>query len=120
NSEFVDEKLLEIKARRRDIEILRDGLGQAARRTVNLETATEAALAHLTRFREVMAMGSFAEQKEFLGAFVDGITIDAVEKKGTLRIRDMIAASFCTTGWCRQKLYRRMRAHGIPGGYGKP
>ncbi len=119
NSEFIDEKLIEIKGRRRDLDLRREGLEQAARRTVSLEAATEAVLAHLTRFREVLACGSFAEQKEFLGGFVEGITLDAVEKTGTLKMRDMIAASFSTTGWHRQKLYRRMRRLRIPVSFGR-
>ena len=63
------------------------------------QAATAAALAHLTRFREVLDHGTFAEQKEFLGAFVEGITLHPYEKRGVLQMRDMIAASFCTTGW---------------------
>ncbi|MGH6691687.1 MAG: hypothetical protein ACREF4_13530, partial [Gammaproteobacteria bacterium] len=89
NAEFIDEKLLEIKHRRRELENRRETLGLAADRNLNLEAATQAALAHLSRFREVLAHGTFAEQKEFLGAFVAGITLHPYEKRGVLQMRDM-------------------------------
>jgi len=99
NAEFIDEKLLEIKRRLRELEDRVETLAQVAERDLDLEAATDAALAYLGRFREVLDRGAFLEQKEFLGAFVAGITLHPFEKRGVLQMRDMIAASFSTAGW---------------------
>lgn len=120
NAEFIDEKLVEIKRRRRELDDRVETLAQAAERNLDLEAATNAALAYLGRFREVLDHGSFLEQKEFLGAFVDGITLHPFKKRGVLRMRDMIAASFSTEGWNRPKLYRRMQRFAIPRSFGRP
>ena len=104
NAEFIDEKLLEIKRRLRELEDRVVTLAQVAERDLDLEAATDAALAYLGRFREVLDHGAFLEQKEFLGAFVAEITLHPYEKRGVLQMRDMIAASFSTAGWNRPKL----------------
>jgi len=62
-------------------------------------------MAYLGGFREVVAAGSFLEQKEFLRTFVVGIDLDPAAKTGTLHMHNMVAASFCTSGWNRPKLY---------------
>lgn len=45
---------------------------------------------------------------------------DHCSSAAVLQIRDMAAASFCTTGWTRGKPYRAVGRHGIPSGYGRP
>ncbi|MGH9868612.1 MAG: recombinase family protein [Candidatus Polarisedimenticolia bacterium] len=114
NKDLIDERLVQLKNRRRQLEDRREELSLRAERKVDLEAATNAALAYLTRFREVLATGTFLEQKEFLSAFVERITLHPVKKSGTLKIRDMVAASFCISGWNRMRLYRSLRRYGIP------
>ena len=99
NKDLIDERLLEIKKRRRELEARRETIVRNAERKVDLEAATTAALAYLKHFKEVLGRGTFVEQKELLGALVEGITLHPVEKRGVLKMRDMVVASFCTSGW---------------------
>lgn len=120
NAEFVDEKLVELKRTRRELQDRQLALEQAAARDLNLEAASEAALGHLARFRDVLDQGTFFEQKEFLGKFIEGITLHPFEQRGVLKMRDMVAASLDTTGWSRPKLYRRLSHYRIPRSFGRP
>jgi len=99
NKELIDERLVELKKRRRELEARRETQVHQAQQKVDVEAATRAVLAYLTRFREVLGHGTSLEQKEFLSAFVEGISLHPQERRGTLKIRDLVAASFSTTGW---------------------
>ncbi len=88
NREFIDERLVEIKRRRRELEARMEGLQGAAAQEIDTEAAVDAAMAHLGRFREVLEQGTFLERKEFLRAFVIRIDLDPEAKRGTLHIHN--------------------------------
>ena len=56
-------------------------------------------MAYLKHFKAVLGHGTFLEQKDLLNALVEGITLNPIEKRGVLKMRDMVAASFCISGW---------------------
>jgi DNA invertase Pin-like site-specific DNA recombinase len=120
NKEFIDERLVQTKRRRRELESRQETLRRAACRDLDIHAATRDALAYLGRFRDVVASGTFFEQKEFIGSFVESIELDAAEKKGMIRMRDPAAASLAINGWNRPKLYRRMSRFRIPRDFGRP
>ena len=115
----IDERFAQIKTRRRELGGRHEALGYAAGRDVDLEKATAEALAYLGRFRDVLATGTFYEQKAFVAEFVEKIELDAAEKVGKVYIRDMAAASLKLRTGNRQKLYRRMQRLSIPGRFGR-
>jgi DNA invertase Pin-like site-specific DNA recombinase len=141
NRDLVDEEIVELKGRRRDLDSRVEALRGAARAHVDLDAAVEAAMGRLGRFREVLEHGTFPERKEFLRGFVAGITYYPSKQSGELRMHDMVAASFCCNGWSdpsisgrnaapskaslgsggwsRPKLYRMMTRYGIPLTYGR-
>ncbi len=96
NREFIDERLVEVKRRRKELESRVVALEGAAANQIDPEAAVEAAMGRLTRFREVLEAGSFIERKEFLRCFVVGIDLDPKAKRGTLHLHNMVAASFLT------------------------
>ncbi len=104
NRDLIDEKLIEIKRRRRELEGRREALASVAERDLDLEAATEAALGYLARFRDVVACGPPIERKEFVGAFVERIELWPEEKRGMLQMRDMVASSFKFIGWSWDEL----------------
>ena len=99
NKDLIDERLVGLKNRRRELEARREMIARNAERKVDLEAATHAALAYLKHFKEVLGHGTFLEQKDLLSALVEGITLNPIEKRGVLKLRDMVAASFCISGW---------------------
>lgn len=107
NRTFIDERLVEVRGERRELEARQEALMAAVGRRVDVDVAVDEAMAYLGRFRDVLAHGSFLEQKEFLRCFVAGIDLDPAAKRGTLHMHNMVAASFSTNGWNRPKLYRR-------------
>ena len=71
-----------------------DGVGH-----VDIEALTAQALAHLAKFREVLAQRSIHEKKEFLRGLVAGITLFPSENRGVITFYDLIPASFkCSAG----------------------
>jgi DNA invertase Pin-like site-specific DNA recombinase len=113
NRDFVDQKLAEIRRKLRDLEAQEKNLTSRSAQTPNIRAAVEAALAQVRRFREVMAKGTILEQKELLRGFIAGIALKPTKDEGTITWYDL-SASFKYSGGNRQKLYRRMRAYGIP------
>ena len=107
NREFIDDRLIVIKGQRRELEARQEALRAATRRAVDVDEAVDEAMGYLGRFRDVLAQGTFLEQKEFLRCFVVGVDLDPAAKQGTLHMHNMVAASFLTSGWNRPKLYRR-------------
>ena len=99
NKDLIDERLIKLKKRRRELEARRETQVRLAQQKVDVEAATRAALAYMTRFREVLGHGTLLEQKEFLSAIVEGISLHPQEKRGTLKIRDLVMASFSMSGW---------------------
>jgi site-specific DNA recombinase len=99
NREFIDERLLEIKRRRRELEADREVLLAKIGKPVDLEAAINDAMGYLNRFRDVLDQGTFMEKKEFLRGFVVGIDLDPEAKQGVLHMHDVVAASFSINGW---------------------
>jgi len=120
NREFIDDRLIVLKGQRRELEARHEALRAATRRPVDVDRAVDEAMGYLGKFRDVLARGSFLEQKEFLRAFVVSIDLDPAAKKGVLHMHNMVAASFCISGWNRPKLYRRMQRFEIPRSFGRP
>jgi hypothetical protein len=114
----VDEKLGEIRRRLRDLEAKEEELQTRATQTPDVEAAVEAALAQVRRLKEVLAHGSIVEQKELLRGFVGGIALTPSQHRGVITWYDL-PASLIFRGGSRPKLYRRMRAYGLPIDFGR-
>ena len=118
NRDFVDQKLGEIRRRLHDLEAKEDDLRVRATQTPDIDAAVAAALAQVRRFRDVLSQGSIVEQKELLRGFIAGITITPSKDAGLITWYDLPASLICGGG-SRPKLYRRMRAYGIPMVFGR-
>ncbi len=94
NREFVDEKLVGIKRRLRELEARQKELETVAEGPLDLETATAQALAQVERFREALAHGSITEQKEFLRGMIAEIILYPSQDRGIVRYYDLLPASF--------------------------
>jgi DNA invertase Pin-like site-specific DNA recombinase len=93
NRDFVDERLGNIRARRRDLEARLADLMQVDYRPVDVETATADALAYLAKFREVLQEGTLEQRKEFLRGFVAEIGIDPDRARGTITFYELPTVS---------------------------
>ena len=102
----MDEKLVAIKQRMRELEGREEELQAHAGTTVNVEAAVTAALAQIQRLHEVLTHGSMVEQKKLVGGFIAGITLYPGEDRGVITFFDL-SASFKFHGGSRQKLYRQ-------------
>jgi hypothetical protein len=119
NRDFVDEKLMGIRRRLRELEAREQELEMKATGTLDVEALTARVLAHVAKLSEVMEHGSIVEKKEFLRGLVAGITLFPSENRGVITFYDLIPASFkCSTG-NRQKLYRKMAQYNIPMDFGR-
>jgi site-specific DNA recombinase len=117
NRDFVDEKLVGIRRRLRELEAREHELATVADGPLDVEAVTAQALAHLAKFREVLDHGSILQRKEFLRGLVAGITLYPSENRGTVTFYDLIPASFkCRAGtpdvlekmpwWRREERFR--------------
>ena len=101
----MDEKLIEIRSRLRDLQPKEEELRSRTTQTPNLDAAVEAALAQVRRFRHVMAQGSILEQKELLRGSVAEIRLTPSKDTGVITWYDL-PTSFKFSGGTRQKLSR--------------
>ncbi len=106
NRDFVDEKLVGIRSRLRELEARREDLTAMNAGRLTVEAVTAQALAQIERFRQALRHGSMAQQKELLRGLVASITLYPGENRGVVRFYDLIPASFKFSGGSRRKLYR--------------
>ncbi len=64
------------------------------RAPLDVETATNQALAQIHRFREVLAHGSIIDQKEFLRGMIAEIVLYPSKNRGVVKYYDLLLASF--------------------------
>lgn len=104
NRDFVDEKLVGIRGRMRELEAQREDLTAMNAGQLTVEAVTAQALAQIERFRQALAHGSMVQQKEFLRGLVAGITLYPGENRGVVRFYDLIPASFKFSGGTPEEL----------------
>ena len=75
NRDFVDEKLGAIRRRLQELKGREEELQAQTGKAVDEKVVVEAALAHVGRFRDILAHGSIVEQKDLIRHFIAGITI---------------------------------------------
>jgi site-specific DNA recombinase len=89
---FVDNKLRALSSERKGLKSRLEALGAVSYEPVDVEAVLRQGMASLRDLPRVMEFGSLEERKEFIRAFVTGITVHPEQRRLEVRIRKIPAA----------------------------
>ena len=87
NKEFVDEKLIQLKNEKAEIEARIEELKARPEKKLNINQLVEEIINCISRFDEVFSAGTIGERKEFINLFIEKIVLNPKKKKALLYIR---------------------------------
>ena len=98
NKEFVDQRLLELKRERDELERHLKDQSDRPKREVNFDAVVDDILRDIRRFDGVFHHGTIEEQKDFVNLFVERIEVDPREGRARVHIRQFPAPASLVAG----------------------